>query len=104
MKAQGIRTSFIAKSIIAQAFMVADPSLCGGIRHQFVLPDAMPFFFEFKQWLQQRHLDSRGSSRRLILHSTVTKVDPITAIEGNKDERHFSNEGYYKNLASSIPK
>lgn len=87
MKAQGIRTSFIAKSIIAQAFMVGmigvALAFAAAYGTSLFLPDAMPFFFEFKQWLLYSGiLILVAVLGGLFSIRTVTKVDPITAIGG----------------------
>lgn len=87
MKAQGIRTSFIAKSIIAQAFMVGvigvALAFAAAYGTSLFLPDAMPFFFELKQWLLYSGiLILVAVLGGLFSIRTVTKVDPITAIGG----------------------
>ncbi|WP_265456810.1 ABC transporter permease [Enterococcus sp. HY326] len=87
MKAQGVATKYIVRSIIAQAFFVG---LFGVIiafalsyGTSFILPAAMPFAVDLIKWV--------GFGGILIVVAvlggvfsirTVTKVDPITAIGG----------------------
>lgn len=87
MKAQGISTGFIAKSIIAQAFMVGIIGVClaFALAHgtSFILPDAMPFSVELTQWLfYSGILIIVTVLGGLFSIRTVTKVDPISAIGG----------------------
>lgn len=87
MKAQGISNSFIARSIIAQAFTVGVMGVLGAFvlayGMSFVLPDAMPFLVQFPQWtLYSIILIIVAVLGGLFSIRTVTKVDPITAIGG----------------------
>jgi putative ABC transport system permease protein len=87
MKAQGIRNSFLANSLIAQAFIVGVIGVGLAIFLAFgtslVLPDAMPFAIIWSQWgLYSGLLISVAIIGGLFSIRTVTKVDPITAIGG----------------------
>lgn len=87
MKAQGISTGFIAKSIIAQAFIVGIIGVCLAFvlayGTSFILPDAMPFSVELTQWLiYSGILIIVTVLGGLFSIRTVTKVDPISAIGG----------------------
>lgn len=87
MKAQGISNGFIAKTIIAQAFLVGLIGVCiafvTAFGTSFILPKAMPFSFELKQWLLYSGIllivTVLGG---LFSIRTVTNVDPISAIGG----------------------
>ncbi|MEL5939197.1 ABC transporter permease, partial [Tetragenococcus halophilus] len=87
MKAQGIRNWFIAKSIIAQSFVIG--ILGTGIAMilayltSLVLPTAMPFAIIWSQWLLYSFvLVSVAIIGGLFSIRSVAKVDPITAIGG----------------------
>lgn len=87
MKAQGIRTSFIARSIIGQSFIVGVIGVllafAAAYGTSFVLPEAMPFSFEIGQWLLYGGiLIAATVLGGLFSIRTVTKVDPISAIGG----------------------
>ena len=87
MKVQGIRTSFISTSIIAQSFVVGviGASLAGALSYaiSFVLPKAMPFAIFPQQWLLYGiTLIFVSIIGGLFSTITVTKVDPINAIGG----------------------
>lgn len=87
MKAQGISNSYIARSIIAQSFMVG---LAGVAAAAFlawltslILPAAMPFQVLPAQWLLYSGiLLAVAVVGGVFSIRTVTKVDPITAIGG----------------------
>lgn len=87
MKAQGVGNKFIAKSIVAQSFIVG---LIGvvfafGLAYltSFILPEAMPFAVMVDQWLiYSGILLIVAVLGGLFSIGTVTKVDPVTAIGG----------------------
>lgn len=85
MKAEGISTGFIAKSIIAQSFMVGVMGVIGAAVLAFltslILPSAMPFQIVTNDWLLYGVvLIVVAVIGGLFSIRTVTKVDPITAI------------------------
>lgn len=87
MKAQGIRNSFIAKSLIAQAFIVGfvgvGLAICLALLTSFILPEAMPFAIAWSQWgVYSLILIFVAIIGGLFSIQTVAKVDPITAIGG----------------------
>lgn len=87
MKAQGIRTSFIAKSIVGQAFIVGTIGVllafAAAYGTSFILPSAMPFSVEISLWLLYSGiLILVAVLGGLFSIRTVTKVDPISAIGG----------------------
>lgn len=87
MKAQGISNGFIAKSIVAQSFLVGIIGVAVAILlalgTSLILPDAMPFLVVPKQWgLYSVILLVVAILGGLFSIRTVTKVDPITAIGG----------------------
>ena len=87
MKAQGIRTSFIAKSIIGQSFIVGligvFLAFAAAYGTSLILPSAMPFAFDLMQWfLYSGILIVVAVLGGLFSIRTVTKVDPISAIGG----------------------
>lgn len=87
MKAQGISTAFIAKSIIAQSFIVGligvSISFVAAYGTSLILPSAMPFAFDLTQWLLYSGiLIIVAVLGGLFSIRTVTKVDPISAIGG----------------------
>ncbi|BCA84806.1 ABC transporter permease [Enterococcus saigonensis] len=87
MKAEGISTGFIAKSIIAQSFIVGVIGVIGAAVLAFltslILPSAMPFQIIVNDWLLYGIvLLVVAVIGGLFSIRTVTKVDPITAIGG----------------------
>lgn len=87
MKAQGISNGFIAKSIVAQSFMVGIMGVAAAAILAFltslVLPAAMPFQVLPLQWLiYSLILLAVAVLGGVFSIRTVTKVDPITAIGG----------------------
>lgn len=87
MKAQGISNGFIAKSIVAQSFLVGVIGVALAILlalgTSLILPDAMPFLVVPQQWgLYSGILLVVAIVGGLFSIRTVTKVDPITAIGG----------------------
>lgn len=87
MKAQGIATKYLVRSILAQAFIVgivgvAIAVLLSGLT-SLVLPAAMPFVANWSQWLLYSVvLVIVSMLGGLFSIGTVTKVDPVTAIGG----------------------
>lgn len=87
MKAQGIRNSFIAKSLIAQSFIVGiigvGLALLLAFLTSLVLPTAMPFAIDWIQWLlYSLILIGVAVLGGVFSIRTIAKVDPITAIGG----------------------
>lgn len=87
MKAQGIRNSFIAKSLIAQSFFVGiigvGLALLLAFLTSLILPSAMPFAIDWAQWLlYSLILIGVAVLGGLFSIRTIAKVDPITAIGG----------------------
>lgn len=87
MKAQGISTGFIAKSIIGQSFIVGvfgvAVAFLAAYGTSLVLPSAMPFAVDLNQWLLYSGiLLVVAMVGGLFSIRTVTKVDPISAIGG----------------------
>ncbi|QEA31052.1 ABC transporter permease [Secundilactobacillus malefermentans] len=87
MKAQGIKTSYLAKSIVGQALIVGVVGVAIafvlGYLTGFGLPETMPYSTDLGQWL----LDGIVLILVAIIGGlfsirTVTKVDPINAIGG----------------------
>lgn len=87
MKAQGVRNSFITKSLVAQSFIIGLAGVVLAVVFAYltslILPAAMPFAVFWSQWLLYSGI--------LILVAmiggvfsirTIAKVDPITAIGG----------------------
>ena len=87
MKAQGISNGYIARSIVAQSFIVG---LAGSLLalllaygSSFLLPAAMPFAILWPQWLSYAVvLLIVAVLGGLFSIGTVRKVDPIKAIGG----------------------
>jgi len=87
MKAQGIKNFFIARSLIAQAFIVGilgvGIAMILAILTSLILPGAMPFTIIWTQWiLYSAILVLVAILGGLFSIRTVSKVDPITAIGG----------------------
>lgn len=87
MKAQGIGTKYLVRSILAQAlivgvFGVVVAIVLSGLT-SLVLPAAMPFTVNWMQWgIYSVILVIVAMLGGLFSVRTVTKVDPITAIGG----------------------
>ncbi len=87
MKAQGIKNSFIAKSLVAQSFIVGLVGVLIALVFAYltslILPSAMPFAVFWSQWLLYSGiLIIVAMLGGLFSIRTITKVDPITAIGG----------------------
>ncbi|HGF8067746.1 TPA: ABC transporter permease [Enterococcus faecium] len=87
MKAQGIKNSFIAKSLVAQSFIVGLVGVLVALVFAYltslILPSAMPFAVFWSQWLLYSGiLIIVAMLGGLFSIRTITKVDPITAIGG----------------------
>ena len=87
MKAQGIRNSFIAKSLIAQSFVIGVIGVALAVLAAYLtslfLPSAMPFAIFWTQWLLYSGvLLVVAVVGGVFSIRTITKVDPITAIGG----------------------
>ena len=87
MKAQGIRNTFIAKSLIAQSFIVGVIGVLLAVVFAYltslILPSAMPFAIFWNQWLLYSGvLIVVGMLGGVFSVRTIAKVDPITAIGG----------------------
>ncbi len=87
MKAQGISNGFIAKSIVAQSFIVGIMGVAAGVllalATSLILPSAMPFQVLPEKWLMYSGiLLVVAVLGGLFSIRGVTKVDPITAIGG----------------------
>jgi len=87
MKAQGIRNSFIARSLLAQAFIVGVVGVALAVGLAFltslILPAAMPFAIMWPQWLLYSGvLILVAMIGGLFSIRTVAKVDPVIAIGG----------------------
>lgn len=87
MKAQGVATSYLVRSILAQAFLVGIIGVVIAvglsILTSLVLPSAMPFAIHHTQWLLYSViLVFVAMLGGLFSMRTVTKVDPVTAIGG----------------------
>lgn len=87
MKAQGIKNFFIARSLIAQAFIVGvfgvGIAMILAILTSLILPGAMPFTIIWTQWsLYSAILVLVAILGGVFSIRTVSKVDPITAIGG----------------------
>ncbi|MGX7195787.1 ABC transporter permease [Enterococcus olivae] len=87
MKAQGIKNSFLARSLIAQSFVVGAIgtliAMTLAFLTSFILPEAMPFAIIWSQWLlYSLVLLLVAILGGLFSIRTVSKVDPITAIGG----------------------
>ncbi|MBF8808034.1 MAG: ABC transporter permease [Enterococcus lacertideformus] len=87
MKAQGIRNSFIARSLVAQALIIGMIgvilAVLAATLTSLILPSAMPFAIFWSQWLVYSGVlivvDVLGG---VFSIRTIKKVDPITAIGG----------------------
>lgn len=87
MKAQGVATSYLVRSILSQAFLVGimGVAIAGGlsILTSLVLPSAMPFAVHWEEWaVYSLTLVLVAMIGGLFSIQTVTKVDPVTAIGG----------------------
>jgi putative ABC transport system permease protein len=87
MKAQGIRHTFIAKSLVAQSFIIGVFGVSLAVLVAFltrlILPSAMPFAIIWPQWLMYSGvLILVAVLGSLFSIRTIAKVDPITAIGG----------------------
>lgn len=87
MKAQGIATSYLVRSILAQAFLVGFIGVAIAIGlsvgTSLILPNAMPFALHWTEWaLYSVVLVMVAMIGGLFSMRTVTKVDPVTAIGG----------------------
>ena len=87
MKAQGVATSYLVRSILAQAFLVGIIGVAVAIGlsvlTSLILPSAMPFAVHWSEWaLYSVILVLVAMIGGLFSMRTVTKVDPVTAIGG----------------------
>ena len=87
MKAQGVATSYLVRSILAQAFLVGIIGVAVAVGLSVltssVLPSAMPFAVHWEEWaLYSVILVFVAMIGGLFSIRTVTKVDPVTAIGG----------------------
>lgn len=87
MKAQGVATSYLVRSILAQAFLVGviGVAIAVGLSvlTSLALPSAMPFAVHWTEWmLYSLILVVVAMIGGLFSMRTVTKVDPVTAIGG----------------------
>lgn len=89
MKAQGVVTSYLGRSLLAQAFLVGVLGVAAAVRlsvlTSLVLPIAMPFAVHWEEWaLYSGTLVAVAIAMvgGLFSMRTVTKVDPVTAIGG----------------------
>ncbi|MEY8444656.1 ABC transporter permease [Enterococcus ratti] len=87
MKAQGIRNSFIARSLVAQSFIIgmigAILAIFAAYLTSLILPSAMPFTIFWTQWLLYSGiLIIVAVLGGVFSIRTIAKVDPITAIGG----------------------
>lgn len=87
MKAQGVATSYLVRSILAQAFLVGvigvGAALGLSILTSLIMPSAMPFAVHGMEWaLYSVILVVVAMVGGLFSMRTVTKVDPVTAIGG----------------------
>ncbi|MDN6942905.1 ABC transporter permease, partial [Klebsiella pneumoniae] len=88
MKAQGIKNFFIAKSLVAQSFIVGVVGVLLALLFAYltslILPSAMPFAVFWSQWLLYSGiLIIVAMLGGLFSIRSITKVDPITAIGGS---------------------
>lgn len=87
LKAQGISTSIIAKSVITQSFLIA---IIGSLLSlvitygiSFVLPPGLPFSVHMTDWLLYGTLLTViATLGGVFCLPSITKIDPITAIGG----------------------
>ncbi|WP_165006949.1 MULTISPECIES: ABC transporter permease [unclassified Enterococcus] len=87
MKAQGVRNSFLAKSLIGQSFLVGFAgvvlAVCMAYLTSWILPAAMPFAVNWPQWvIYSGGLIIIAMIGGVFSIRTIAKVDPITAIGG----------------------
>lgn len=87
MKAQGVSTSYLVRSILAQAFLVGIigvfVAVALSVGTSLVLTSAMPFSVHWTEWaLYSVILVFVAMIGGLFSMRTVTKVDPVTAIGG----------------------
>lgn len=87
MKAQGVATGYLVRSILAQAFLVGviGVAIAVGLSvlTSLILPSAMPFAVHWMEWsLYSLILVLVAMLGGLFSIRTVTKVDPVTAIGG----------------------
>ncbi|MGX7205072.1 ABC transporter permease [Enterococcus pingfangensis] len=87
MKAQGVATSYLVRSVLAQAFLVGIIGVAVAVGlsvlTSLVLPSAMPFAVHATDWaLYSVILVVVAMIGGLFSMRTVTKVDPVTAIGG----------------------
>ena len=87
MKAQGVATGYLVRSILAQAFLVGmiGVAIAVGLSvlTSLILPSAMPFSVHWMEWaLYSLILVLVAMLGGLFSVRTVTKVDPVTAIGG----------------------
>lgn len=87
MKAQGVSTSYLVRSILAQAFLVGiiGVAIAVGLSvlTSLALPSAMPFAVHWTEWaVYSVILVLVTMIGGLFSMRTVTKVDPVTAIGG----------------------
>lgn len=87
MKAQGVATSYLVRSLLAQAFLVGVLGVAAAVGlsvlTSLVLPSAMPFAVHWEEWaLYSGILVAVAMVGGLFSMRTVTKVDPVTAIGG----------------------
>ena len=87
VKAQGVSTSYLVRSILAQAFLVGIigvlVAVALSVGTSLVLPSAMPFSVHWTEWaLYSVILVFVAMIGGLFSMRTVTKVDPVTAIGG----------------------
>lgn len=87
LKAQGISTATIAKSVISQSFLIA---IVGTILSflvtygiSFILPEALPFSVNILEWLLYGALlTAIATLGGIFCVSSISKIDPIIAIGG----------------------
>ncbi|MBO0411747.1 ABC transporter permease [Enterococcus hulanensis] len=87
MKAQGVSTGYLARSILAQTFLVGiigvAVAIVLSVLTSLVLPSAMPFAVHRSDWgVYSVILVLVAMIGGLFSMRTVTKVDPVTAIGG----------------------
>lgn len=87
MKAQGVSTGYLVRSILAQALIVGIVGVALAVLFSeltsLVLPDAMPFSVDWLEWgIYSVILVLVAMIGGLFSIRTVTKVDPVTAIGG----------------------
>ena len=87
MKAQGVSTGYLVRSILAQSLIVGIVGVALAVLFSeltsLVLPEAMPFTVDWLQWgIYSIILVVVAMVGGLFSIRTVTKVDPVTAIGG----------------------